>query len=134
MIERSIWRALKSRIETVPINWPQALPGESYTPDGNPYIRVGKVSAAPARLMLKGGRQNRRDGFIILTLVMPLGMMDSEQSYQSGGAVAKHFVDGTTMESGGVKVLVTDYPNVMDGYEDGGYWNVNVRIPWQTLA
>lgn len=141
-VELNIWLAIKARIETVSVSpgraLPFAWPGVRFNPPSSqsgpePFIRVGTVRASPARVMIKGGGRHDRRGFIIITLVWPLGQ-DSAVYENLAGRISAHFEDGLIMNSGGVCVSVPSYPSVQEGYEDAGYWNVPVRIPWQCFA
>ena len=53
---------------------------------------------------------------------------------QIAAGIARHFAEGTEMTFSNLKVEVTDTPHVQEGYEDGGYWNVPVSIPWRCYA
>lgn len=140
-IEVAIWLALKARIESRPdplsaidVAWP----AEAYTPKYSgsqilPFIRVGRVSADPVRRQIAPGKPHERTGILVITLVYPLGQ-DISVYDQLAAQIAEHFADGTQMVSNGVCVSVTSYPSVMDGFEDNGYWQTPVRIPWRCFA
>ena len=138
LIETAIWLALKSRVETVPLAYAKAWPGQAFeVPHAGglpqPYLRVGRVSVGPVRKMIAAGKPHERAGAMVITLVQPLG--DDISVYdQAGAKVARHFCDGTEMAFSGVCVSVTAYPHVQEGYEDDGYWTVPVRIPWRCFA
>src|SRR5699024_2809421 len=132
-IETQIWLALKSGIDSLGLSLPIAWPAEKFTALTSGYIRVGHVTAAPNPEMLATGKKHTRRGFLMLTLVMPLGQ-DTSVFIDQAGQIAEHFKDGYTVRYGSVCVTITSAPHVMDGYEDGGYWNVPVRIPWRTFA
>lgn len=132
--ETSIWLALKSRVNTLSLTLPKAWPGQMFEVAGREgYLRIGRVSAAPARMMIANAEAHSREGFLIITLVYKLGQA-IEAYDQMAGNIAQHFIDGTTMRSGNVCVMVPSYPQVVEGYEDSGYWNVPVRIPWIAFA
>ncbi|MPS98607.1 MAG: hypothetical protein E2581_08915 [Pseudomonas sp.] len=137
-IETSIWLALKSRIDTLPLAYPRAWPGQTFQVPASgglpqPYLRVGRVSADPVRLFLGDGEPHRRTGSLMVTLVHPLGQAVAVYDQIAAG-IAAHFVDGTEMVYGDLLVTVRDYPHVQEGYEDTGYWSVPVRIPWRCYA
>lgn len=139
-VERAIWRAIRARIETLPMPYAKAWPAETFTPPQDnglpaPYLRIGRVSAAPARMMIANGSHHNRSGSVTITLVHPLNReWDASMYDQTAGAIAAHFADGTCMAFGGVSVSVPNYPHVQEGYEDNGYWNVPVVIPWRIFA
>lgn len=140
-INLKIWMALKGRIDTLPLSYPKAWPAETFEVPGiSPFIRVGRVVAAPAGQMIKYGKPHLRTGFIILTLVYPISRgeipLGQAAAYfdNISGQIAEHFTDGTIMTFDGVCVTVTDYPHVQEGYLDGGFWNIPVRIPWRIYA
>lgn len=143
-VEVSIWLALKSRLESLSsvlsglaVAWPGGSTDLFSPPHTGskllPYIRVGKVSADPIRRFIAGGKAHDRTGFLIITLVYPLSQ-DISVYEQLAGKIADYFKDGTQMVSNGVCVSVTSYPSVLDGYEDNGYWQIPVRIPWRSFA
>lgn len=136
-VETKIWMALKSRINSYSTSMPKLMPGEKYArPSGDlplPYIRVGRVVTDPVGLMISHGQRHDRTGFLMLTVVEPLGH-PVEVYDNNAGLIAQHFVDGTSMRYQDVCVTVTDYPYVMDGFEESGYWETPVRIPWRCFA
>lgn len=136
-VETKIWLAMRSRVQSALPVVPKAWPGETFEPPygGNPpalqhYIRVGRVVAAPVRQLIADGRPHLRSGFLVLTLVYPLGQSVTVYD-QMAGQIAAHFADGTCMSHQGVSVSVPEYPHVLEGFEENGYWTVPVRIPWQ---
>ena len=139
-LETSIWMALRSRIETIPLDYAVAWPGETFTApyeasSTQPYLRVGRVTASPVRLFVQNDQSHDRTGSIIITLVNPIRPDMAVSVYdQRAATIAEHFRDGTEMLFNDVLVTVTSYPHVQNGYEDNGYWTVPVRIPWRCLS
>lgn len=136
--ETSIWLALKSRVESIPIPYAAAWPGQTFEPPFlsgalQPYLRIGRVTVSPVPQLIDSGRRHDRSGSLIVTLVHPLGQ-DVSVYDQIAATIAEHFRDGTAMRYGGVCVSVTSYPHVQEGYEENGYWTVPVSIPWRTFA
>lgn len=138
--ETAIWLALKSRVDTLLPAYSKAWPGQTFTPPQSgtppmpqPYLRIGRVSVAPVRQLIAAGKPHRRTGFLMITLVAPLGQ-DVAVYDQIAAGIAEHFKDGTEMRYGGLCVSVTSYPHAQEGYEDNGYWTVPVRVPWQCFA
>lgn len=117
----------------------KAWPAETFeapyssAPGLNPYLRIGRVSVAPVRQLIAPGKPHMRTGFLMITLVHPLGQ-DLSVYDQIAGNIAAHFADGVQMTYGVVCVSITSYPHVQEGYEDNGYWTVPVRIPWRCYA
>lgn len=137
-IETSIWLAIKSRIDTLLPSYQRVYPGQVFTPPKSgtallPYLRIGRITATPVRLFVGDGKPYQRTGFIIVTLVHPLGQNVSVYD-QLAGQIAEHFNDETKMQFGDVCVSVPSYPQVVEGYEDNGHWTCPVRIPWKTFA
>jgi hypothetical protein len=137
-IETSIWLALKSRIDTLPLAYPRAWPGQTFQVPSTggqllPFLRIGRVTVAPSRQLLADGKPHERNGSLMVTLVQPLGQ-DVAVYDQIAAGIAEHFIDGTQMRFGAVCVAVSSYPHVQEGYEDTGYWTVPVRIPWRCFA
>ncbi len=137
-IETSIWLALKSRVDSIPLSYPKAWPGKAFAvPDQNglprPYLRVGRISVAPVRQLIADGKPHERTGALMVTLVYPLGQETMTYDHL-GGTIAESFKDGTQMRYGNVCVSVPSYPHVQEGFEDNGYWTVPVMIPWRCFA
>lgn len=145
-VETKIWLALRERIESMPLTFAKAWPAETFTPthtDGQltPYLRIGRVTVAPIPVFIDTGRRHQRTGTLIITLVHPINKIKA--GYEGYGApvydeyagqIAAHFAEGTTMYYGGVCVKITAQPHVQPGYEDNGYWQVPISIPWRTFA
>lgn len=136
--ETAIWLALKSRIDTLLPAYKKAFPGQKFeAPYSNgklePYLSIVKVTAAPARRFIADGKPHERTGFLMITLVYPLGL-DVSAYDQVAASIADHFPDGRKMVYGDVCVTVTSYPHVQDGYEDNGYWFIPVRVPWRCFV
>lgn len=138
--ESAIWQALRSRVESLPMPYSKAWPGETFeVPHANglpqPFLRIGRVSVAPVRQLIAPGKPHQRTGSLIVTLCVPVNYWKRvDPSDQTAGAIADHFRDGTQMAFGGVCVSVTDYPHVGEGYLEGAYWETTVRIPWRCFA
>lgn len=137
-LETTIWLAIKSRIDTLLPAYSKAWPSQIFTPPSNsterlPYLRIGRVTATPARQFIADSKAYERTGFIIITLVYPLGQSQSAYD-QLAGSIADHFNDSVKMRSGGICVSIPSYPQIVEGYEDDGYWNIPVRVPWRTFA
>lgn len=144
-VETKIWLALRECIESIPLDFPVLMPGEpavapfdeagSYFAEGKlkPFIRVGRATADPSRAFIANGMPHVRTGFLILTLAHPMGQ-NTSVFYQYAGTIAAHFSDSVSMRYDDVCVTITRYPSVDDGYEDNGYFNIPVRIPWRCSA
>lgn len=137
-IETAIWLALKSRVDSLPLPYAKAWPGQTFeVPSAGglpqPYLRIGRVSVEPDRMMIASGKAHQRTGALMVTLVYPLGQSVSVYD-QIAATIAEHFRDGTEMVSNGVCVSVRSYPHVGDGYLDEAYWVTPVRIPWRCFA
>ena len=137
-IETSIWLALKSRVTSLLPTYPKAWPGQVFavpSSDGKPapFLRVGRVSVAPERLFLGDDEEHKRTGRLVVTLVYPLGQ-DVAVYDQIAAGIARHFAEGVQMTFAGLTVEVSDTPHVQEGYEDNGYWNAPVSIPWRCYA
>lgn len=139
-VETKIWLALKSRIDTLPLDLPKAWPAETFNiPVAGglpaPYIRIGHMSVDPIPVLMSSGARHNRTGSLMLTLVHPLRQGYTMTHYeQMAGQIAEHFADGLGMRYQDVCVEVNSAPHVNPGYEDSGYWTVPVRIPWRTYA
>lgn len=137
-IETKIWLALRERIDSIPLDFTVIMPGdpgEAPFSDGKlkPFIRAGRATADPSRIFIANGMPHVRTGFLILTLAHPMGQNVSVY-YQYAGIIADHFSDSESMQYNDVCVTIPSYPTVSDGYEDNGYFNIPVRIPWRCSA
>lgn len=133
-IETSIWLAIKSRIDALPLPYEKVWPGSAFEVTSiAPYLRIGRVTVAPVRRLIADGKPHERTGVLMVTLVYPLGQNVSVYD-QVAATIAEHFKDGTKMSYGSVCVTVRSYPHVGDGYEENGWWTVPVRIPWRCFA
>lgn len=133
-IETSIWLALRSRIETLPLSpsLPVAYPASSYSPDGEAYLSVGGVSLAPERVLVGRGA-HERNGTLGLIYIAPLGQ-DISVYTQVAGTIAAHFPDDLRLRHGDVCVRITARAHVPGGFRDGAMWHEPVTIPWQALV
>lgn len=137
-VETAIWLALKGRVESLGLGYPFAWVGEKFEPPHNdsqllPFVRVGRVSVPPSRVLIKPGRKQIRTGVLMLTLVYPMGQ-ETKVYDQLGATIAEHFREGTEMRYESVCVSVEFAPHVQEGYQDNGYWTVPVRIPWRSFS
>ena len=132
-VETKIYLALKSSVEALGLSLPIAWPAEKFTAVNSGYIRVGHVTAAPNSELITNGKKHTRRGFLMLTLVMPMSQ-DSSVFIEMAARIASQFKEGENVRYNDLCVTITSAPHVVDGYEDGGYWNVPVRIPWRTFA
>lgn len=137
-VEVKIWLALKSRVDSIPLTFDKAWPAQTFTPPSSggellPYLRIGRVSIEPVPAFIEDGKRHTRTGTLIITLVHPLGQ-DVAVYDQYAGQIAQHFADGTQMHYNDVCVKVTSQPHVQPGFEDNGYWQVPISIPWRTFA
>lgn len=133
-IETATWLALQARVNTIPYAYAKAWPGQPFTVPAagglpTPFIRVGHVPAAPSRQLIANGKQHVRTGRLVLTLSYPIGQ-DISVYNEIAGKIAEHFKDGTSMRYGTVCITVRSYPEVQAGYEESGYWNVPIMVPW----
>lgn len=137
-VETKIWMAIRERINSIPLDFDKAWPAEAFATSyaGEkllPFLRIGSVSVAPVPVFIEHGKRHIRTGTIIITLVHPMGQLSSVYD-EHAGQIAQHFRDGTMMDYDGVCVKITAQPHVQPGYEDNGYWQVPISIPWRTFA
>lgn len=143
-VETSIWNALAARIALLPTSIvPQssvALPlAEFEKPtDSNgplPYIEVDYLPNVNQRVMIPGGRPQRRTGILQLTYCEPIkNKLTFEQVTQVAGAIVQHFPEDLAMRYNGVLVRVERTPDVARGMEDYGYWRTPISIRYDCFA
>ena len=132
-VETKIYLALKKSVEALGLSLPIAWPAEKFTSVTSGYIRVGVVTAAPNPTLIADGKKHVRRGSLMITLVLPMNQ-NSSVFVEMAASIAKQFKEGANVRYDDVCVTITSAPHVVDGYEDSGYWNVPVRIPWRTFA
>lgn len=132
-VETKIYLALKGSVEALGLSLPIAWPAEKFTAVISGYIRVGVVTAAPNPELIANGKKHTRRGYLMITLVVPMNQ-NSSVFIDMAARIASQFKEGANVRYGSVCVTITANPHVMDGYEDGGYWNIPVRIPWRVFA
>lgn len=145
-VEAKIWRAIRARINSIPLPYDKAWPAEPYEPPYiggqlSPYLRIGRVTVDPLPVFIGSGKKHERTGTLIVTLVHPLlAVADGHEGTYTdtyddyAGRIAQHFADGTEMRYDNVCVRVSSQPHVQPGFEDNAYWQVPVSIPWRTFA
>lgn len=135
--ENSIWFALRSRIETIPLSpLPhRAYPGKDYEPTGADYLSIGGISLAPERRSVGPG-SDERVGTLGIVYVAALGRYPQDFTYylDKAGQIAAHFPKDLPLYHGGVKLQIMDTPHVQDGYREGAYWHVPVTIRWRCFT
>lgn len=137
-IETSIWLALKSRIESLPLTYPRAWPAQVFAvPSAGgkllPFLRIGRVSVAPVSPYIDPDNPSWRTGALMVTLVYPVGQ-DVAVYDRIGSVIAEHFKAETQIPYGDIVVQIRSAPHVQEGYTEDGYWTVPVRIPWRCYA
>jgi hypothetical protein len=100
-VETSIWRALKGRVETLPISIvPQssiAWPKISFTkPQANnkpaAYIEVRHLPNKADRILIRGDRPHRRPGILQLDYMEPVAStLNDVHVAEKAGQIAAHF-------------------------------------------
>ena len=132
-IETELWLALKSRIETLPFTpeLPIAYPGSVYTPGSGAFIAVGEATAAPRRVFVGKGKDDRA-GTLTLVHAAKIGQ-DASVYKEAAGIIAAHFGEDTQMRYGLTCVRVVAAPHVVAGYQDNGWWRTPVNIRWRSF-
>lgn len=127
-----IWLALKGRIKTLSTSATIVWPTDKFVAPMGAYIKVAFINAAPRRVAVNDSFAHDHSGFLLLTFVAPLLKGLELGGYLSEAeTIAAHFKDGVHMSYNGVCVRVSASPHIMDGFEQDGYWNIVVRIPWR---
>lgn len=132
--ETSIWIALRSRIESLPLSpaLPVAYPASTYSPGGEAYLSIGGVTQPPDRRSVGPGSDDRI-GTLGIIYVAPLGQ-DTAVYTQVAGLIAAHFPKDLALYHGAVTVRVMDSPHVQEGYRDGAMWHVPITIRWRSFT
>ena len=132
-VETELWLALKSRIVTLPFApvMPVAYPGTAYTPGATPFIAVGEATAAPRRVFVGKGSDDR-GGTLTLVYAAKIGQ-DAAVYKEGAGIIAAHFAEDTLMRYGSTCVRVVSAPHVVAGYQDAGWFRTPVNIRYRSF-
>ncbi|MFT4076849.1 MAG: phage tail terminator-like protein [Asticcacaulis sp.] len=140
-VEQKIWQALKARVLTLPVFYPQEMPlDDDFTKpvDGNgptPYIEVRHLPNNSTRILITSPGPHDRRGLIQLTLCIPVSMKRSyEQVKQQAGDIAAWFPCDFKMSFQGVTVRVEKAPDEAQPYREDGYIRVPVTVNYQAYA
>jgi len=126
--------ALRAKILTLPFSPMPAVafPADVFSPGSAAFLAVGINSAQPRRYLLARGK-NDRTGTVTISYVAPIGQNGAVYT-EAGGLIAAHFPEELKLRFEDVCVRITDYPHVVDGYQDDGWWRTPVTIKWRVSA
>lgn len=100
-----------------------------YTPvTGIPYQAAYVMPATPANPTLGDGFY-REQGIFQISLFYPL-LTGSQTAETRAELIRKAFKRGTSMTSGGVKVVVDKTPEIGQGRADDDRWHIPIKIRW----
>lgn len=126
-VTASIWLAMKARVQTLDL--PLVFPGE--TAPADQHIRVSQISGEPINDDLNGAKPilPRTLQLVLHTPITAAGVAYAA-TQERAGQIAAHFPLGHAgqMQSGGVRVVVTEPPHVLEGMRDENWWITPVRI------
>lgn len=130
-IEGDIHGALMARVETIsgyPILWPQKggarPPGE--------HLSVFHLPNDNQRPFLSDDVPRQRKGFLVLTLVSPLGGYEAV-TRRKAGEIEAHFPLGYIFKRGAVSLRVHN-ASIKPGREVSGRWETPIWIDYRGLA
>lgn len=130
-IEGDIHAALMARVETIigyPILWPQK---GGDRPAGE-HLSVYHLPNDNSRRFLADDAPRARKGFIVLTLVSPLGGYEAV-TRRKAGEIEAHFPLGHIFERGGVRLRVHN-TTTKGGREVIGRWETPIWIEYRGYA
>lgn len=122
-----IIEALSAALETHPL--PKAWPNAGYdpkAPGAAPYIAVAFV-LPPATDATMDSSAPVLSGRLIATLVRP-GGDGPLAAHRQAASLAALFQRGQRIAAGAQVITITDHPSIGEGFEDGVYWRVPVRV------
>lgn len=131
-VETAIWQALRSRVQTLPLNAPAIWPGET-AGSADRHMLVTTITAPPARVLIGAGRHERL-GTLQIMLRTPLKSVRYDVEKEAAGVIAEHFPVDLRMRFENVCARVIAAPEVSDGFRDEGFWATPVRVRWRTFA
>ena len=129
--EQDIHAALMARVETftdLPLIWPRK--GDDM-PAGE-HVRVAHVPNDNERMFQGGVDEVARRGFIVLTLVSPLGEYEVNSRAQAQ-TIADVFPRNYQFERGGFKAIVYDV-TVKPGRQEGQRWETPIWVDYRGFA
>ncbi len=131
-IETAIGQRLEGMTDCPPIAWPNA----DYDPkaaDAVPYVEF--VHSPVQRLDdTIDASDPRQEGLVLMTVVAARGAFTNAANALAD-AVAARFDTGLrlTLSTGGA-VMMTKPADIVQGFTDGIYWRVPVRLNYRTVA
>jgi hypothetical protein len=101
-------------------------------PTTRPYLDFQNVRVSTRDQALAGGA-GVSEGYLMITVVA------DQNAYATGAAsiaddVAERYPYGLRLAFDGGHVLITKPPHVMQGFPEGAYWRVPVRIDYQAFG
>lgn len=126
-----IIEALSAVLEAHPL--PKAWSNAGYDPKAPgavPYIAVSFV-LPPATDATMDSSAPVISGRLIATLVRRPGNAPDENplaGHRQAASIAALFHRGQRITGGAQVITITDHPSIGEGYEDGAYWRVPVRV------
>lgn len=130
-ITTSIWNAMRERVATLAL--PLVFPGdvEAETVE---HVRVSQIAGEPFSDDLLGEKpiMPRTLQLLLHTPIHSDGL-DYEATQETAGQIAAQFPLGHAgqMQSGGVRVVVTEPPHILEGLRDEQWWITAIRVRCQ---
>lgn len=106
-----------------------AYPNKTFTPDGNPYVRLTIAKNTPVPHKIGAGKEPERMGIFLATVCWPLGQGLGAAS-DLANAIRDAFKRTTWWDYSGIRIRIVDEPAVQGDVEDDVYSQVPVTIPW----
>jgi len=123
----SVRTALESKLNAMTPAVAIAWNNLGYTPvTGTPYQACYLLPAKPDNPTLGDGFY-RMQGIFQISLFYPTGV-GPQTADKRADLTAAAFKRGTTMTSGGIKVLVDEAPYIGQGRADGDRWMIPIRV------
>lgn len=135
-VEENIETALLTRVASLDLTpaLQVAWPNVAFTPPAAAaYVQVLHFPNRNTRLFLDGADPHFRQGILQMTVVAPLNAGPQAATRIAGG-IAAHFPADLALYSEGLKLKIAAAPRVWPADRTDTSWNVQVDVPYETLA
>lgn len=113
--------------------YPVAWPKSNYVPAAEPYLAVTRITAEPQRMTISA--QHRRLMSVVLMLMVPMDDKRTDEYWtEQATVIAGYFPADLRRTFDGLTVRVTQDPHVSDGFREGAWWQVPIRVRLETFT
>lgn len=135
-MNNAIETALGQRLAALPNIPPVAWPNANYDPKTQGAVPYVEFVHAPVQRVddTIDASDERQEGLALLTVIVNRGQFTGPANALAD-AIAAHFPTGLRLlMSNGDDVMIAKPADVLQGFTDGIYWRVPVRLTYRTAA